>query len=183
MDLASLVRSIPHHPKPGILFRDLTTLFKDPRGFGQAIGELAARYEKRAVDKIVAVEARGFIVGAALAHALATGFVPLRKPGRLPAAALSQDYELEYGVDRIELHVDALLPGERVLVCDDLIATGGTAEAAACLVRRAGASVVECCFLAELTGLGGRDRLQKLGVGAHALMQFDGTLHVPASVR
>jgi len=183
MDLACLVRSIPHHPKPGILFRDLTTLFKDPRGFGQAIGELAARYESRTVDKVVAVEARGFIVGAALAHALATGFVPLRKPGRLPAATLAQDYELEYGVDRIEMHVDALVPGEHVVVCDDLIATGGTAEAAASLIARAGAHLVECCFLAELTGLGGCDRLKRLGVGTHALMQFDGTLHIPASVR
>jgi len=183
MNLADLVRSIPHHPKPGILFRDLTTLFKDAGGFGQAIGELAARYENRRVDKVAAVEARGFIVGAALAHALATGFVPLRKPGKLPAPTHARDYELEYGVDRLEMHVDALRPGEHVLMVDDLIATGGTAEAAVALVRQAGASIVECAFVAELTGLGGRERVQSLGVGMHALLRFDGTVHVPASVR
>jgi adenine phosphoribosyltransferase len=156
MDLASLIRTIPDYPKPGVMFRDITTLLKDPAGFGRTIGALAERYRGRRVDKVAGIESRGFIVGAPLAHQLGAGFVPLRKRGKLPAETVGHDYALEYGVDRIEMHVDAIAAGEAVLLVDDLIATGGTAEAAVRLIADAGAHVVECCFVIELPDLGGR---------------------------
>lgn len=174
MSLAASIRTIPDYPKPGILFRDVTTLLKHGPAFAQAIGLLADRYRGAAVQKVAGIEARGFIVGAALAHALGLGFVPLRKRGRLPAAAIGHDYELEYGTDRIEMHVDAVAAGERVLVADDLVATGGTAEAALRILTHAGATVIECCFLVELPALSGRERLAALGCGMHALIAFDG---------
>lgn len=174
MSLASLVRTIPDHPRPGILFRDVTTLMKHGPAFAQSIDLLAARYRDAGVDKVAGIEARGFIVGAALAHALGAGFVPLRKRGKLPAEAVGQDYELEYGTDRIEMHVDAVATGERVVVADDLIATGGTAEAAVRILHDCGAQVVECCFLVELPDLHGRLRLQALGSDMHALIAFPG---------
>lgn len=174
MQIKSLIRTIPDYPKPGVMFRDITTLLKDRAGFGAAIGALAARYRTHRVDQVVGIESRGFIIGAALAHALGTGFVPLRKAGRLPAATVGHDYQLEYGADRIEMHRDALRPAERILVADDLIATGGTAAAAVRLVESAGAHVVECCFVIELPDLGGRARLAALGRPMFALCAFAG---------
>jgi adenine phosphoribosyltransferase len=174
MSLASLVRTIPDHPRAGILFRDVTTLMKHGPAFAQSIHLLAEPYRDAGVDKVAGIEARGFIVGAALAHALGTGFVPLRKGGKLPAAAVGQDYQLEYGTDRIEMHLDAVTAGERVVVADDLIATGGTAEAAVRILQDCGARVVGCCFLVELPDLRGRGRLQALGCDVHALICFPG---------
>ncbi|MCX7894280.1 MAG: adenine phosphoribosyltransferase, partial [Burkholderiales bacterium] len=138
MPIASLIRTIPHYPKPGVTFRDITTLLKDAAGFRATVTALVERYAGKGIDKIAAVEARGFIVGAAMAAGLGAGFVPLRKRGKLPAETVGHDYELEYGADRLEMHVDAVAPRERVLVADDVLATGGTAEAAVKLVRAAG---------------------------------------------
>ena len=174
MQIEKLVRTIPHHPKPGVMFRDITTLLKDPTGFRVTIDALAGRYRDRRIAKVAGIEARGFIVAAPLALALGAGFVPLRKRGRLPAATVGQDYELEYGTDRIEMHVDAVAPGERVLVADDLIATGGTAAAAVKLIEGAGGEVIECCFVIELPELGGRRRLEALGHSMVALCAFEG---------
>jgi adenine phosphoribosyltransferase len=173
-DFAALIRGIPDHPRRGVLFRDITTLLRDAGAFGEAIEALAARHRGQRIDRVAGIEARGFIVGAALAHALGAGFVPLRKAGKLPGAAIGHDYELEYGTDRIEMHVDALDAGDHVLVADDLIATGGTAAAAVRLVEAAGGRVVECCFLVDLPDLGGRSRLEALGHAVHALVSFAG---------
>ena len=174
MDLKALIRTVPDYPKPGVLFRDITTLLKDPAGFGLTIGALAGRYRGRRVDKVAGIESRGFIVGAPLAHQLGAGFVPLRKRGKLPAETVGHDYALEYGADRIEMHVDAIAAGEQVLLVDDLIATGGTAAAAVRLIESAGARVVECCFVIELPDLGGRQRLEGLGHPVFALVTFAG---------
>jgi len=174
MPIKPLIRTIPHHPKPGVMFRDITTLLKDPAGFRTTIDALAGRYRDRRIAKVAGIEARGFIVAAPIAYALGAGFVPLRKRGRLPAATVGHDYALEYGTDRIEMHVDAIAPGERVLVADDLIATGGTAEAAVKLIEGAGAQVIECCFVIELPELGGRSRLEALGHSIYALVAFEG---------
>ncbi len=174
MQLKSLVRTIPHHPQPGVMFRDITTLLKDAAGFRAMVEALAGRYRDARVAKVAGIEARGFIVAAPLAFALGAGFVPLRKRGRLPAATVGHDYALEYGTDRIEMHVDAVAPGERVLVADDLIATGGTAEAAVKLIGGAGGEVVECCFAIELPDLGGRARLEAFGHPSFALVAFEG---------
>jgi adenine phosphoribosyltransferase len=174
VDLEALIRTVPDYPQPGVMFRDITTLLKDPAGFRHAIDALAARHAGRRLDAVAGIESRGFIVGAALAHALGTGFVPLRKRGKLPAATIGRDYQLEYGADRIEMHVDAVTPGAAVLLADDLIATGGTAEAALHLLEDAGANVVECCFLVDLPDLGGRARLEALGRAVHALVSFPG---------
>ena len=174
MQIQSLIRTIPDYPKPGVMFRDITTLLKDRAGFRAAIDELAGRYRSRRIDKIAGIEARCFIIGAALAFELHAGFVPLRKRGKLPARTVGHDYELEYGVDRVEMHVDAIAAGESVLVADDLIATGGTAAAAVRLIEGAGAKVVECCFVIELPDLGGRRRLEALGHPIFALCAFAG---------
>jgi adenine phosphoribosyltransferase len=174
MDLSALIRSIPDYPKPGILFRDITTLLKDPRGFGELIDRLAVRYASHGVKKLAGIESRGFIIGAALATRLGAGFVPIRKLGKLPAPTIRRGYELEYGSDHVEVHVDAIGPGEKVLLVDDLIATGGTAEAAAQLIRDAGGHIIECAFVIELPDLGGRARLESLGFGVHAVMTFPG---------
>jgi adenine phosphoribosyltransferase len=174
MDIKALIRTIPDYPKPGVMFRDITTLLKDPAGFRLTIGELAGRYRGRCIDKVAGIESRGFIVGAPLAHQLGAGFVPLRKRGKLPAETVGHDYVLEYGVDRIEMHVDAIAAGEEVLLVDDLIATGGTAEAAVRLIESAGARVVECCFVIALPDLGGRKRLEGLGHPVFALVEFAG---------
>jgi adenine phosphoribosyltransferase len=173
-DLARFVRSIPDHPRPGILFRDITTLLQDAEAFARAVAALAAPHRGTRVDAVAGIESRGFIVGAALAHALGAGFVPLRKAGKLPAAVVGRDYALEYGTDRIEMHVDAVRRGDRVVLADDLIATGGTAEAAVALLEEAGAVVVECAFLIELPALGGRARLQQRGAPVRALLSFPG---------
>ena len=174
MPIKSLIRTIPHYPKQGVMFRDITTLLKDPAGFKLTIDRLAAHYRGQPPDKVAGIEARGFIVAAPLAFALGVGFVPLRKRSRLPGPTVGHDYELEYGTDRIEMHVDAIAPGERILVADDLIATGGTAEAAIRLVGGAGGSVAGCCFVIELPELGGRKRLESLGHPVYALCAFEG---------
>jgi adenine phosphoribosyltransferase len=174
MNLASLIRTIPDHPKPGILFRDITTLLKDSAGFSAAINALADRYRDAGATRVAGIEARGFILGGAIAHALGLGFLPVRKAGKLPAATIGVDYALEYGTDRVELHTDAVIPGERVLLVDDLIATGGTAEAAARLIQLAGGHVVAAAFVIELPDLGGRTRLNALGMEVFALLDFPG---------
>ena len=155
------------------MFRDITTLLKDAVGFQLAITELLQRYRAQPIDKVAGIESRGFIIGAALAYGLGAGFVPLRKKGKLPAQTVGRDYELEYGADRIEMHVDAIAETERVLLVDDLIATGGTAEAAAKLIQDARGEVVECCFVIELPELGGRRRLEELGHSVFALVAFE----------
>ena len=156
------------------MFRDITTLLKDPVGFRATINELANHYAGVTIDRVAGIEARGFIVGAALAYHLGVGFVPIRKKGKLPAETVGQDYELEYGTDRIEMHVDAVSQGERVLLVDDLIATGGTAIAACKLIESMGGKVVECCFVIDLPDLGGRARLEKHGHKVFALCEFEG---------
>jgi adenine phosphoribosyltransferase len=174
MPIKSLIRTIPHYPKPGVLFRDITTLLKDPLGFKLTVTELCGRYRGKGITKIAAIESRGFIVGAAMAAVLETGFVPLRKRGKLPAETVGHDYVLEYGADRLEMHVDALVEGDAVLVADDVLATGGTAEAALKLIEGTGASVIGCCFVIELPALGGRKRIEPLGVEVFSLVQFEG---------
>jgi adenine phosphoribosyltransferase len=172
VDLASRIRDIPDFPKPGIRYKDITPLLLDGAALRQAVGELAEWTRPRGVDYVVAAEARGFILGAALAIELGAGFVPARKPGQLPSNTISADYILEYGVDSLEMHSDALADGARVLVHDDLLATGGTARALADLVQGTGAEVVGCAFLVELTFLGGRERLGRYDV--HSLITYDG---------
>jgi adenine phosphoribosyltransferase len=167
VDLRALVREIPDFPRPGILFRDITPLLLDPQGLDEAVGGLAADVRELAiepVDYVVAAEARGFILGAALARELSAGFVPARKPGKLPAHTVSAEYALEYGLDSLEVHADALADGARVLVHDDLLATGGTARALCELVAGLGGAVVGCSFLVELVALGGRARLEPIPV-------------------
>jgi adenine phosphoribosyltransferase len=159
VDLRKLVRDIPDFPRPGIVFKDITPLLLDPAALSQAVSDLAALARPLTVDLVVAAEARGFILGAALARELGVGFVPARKPGKLPSATISAEYSLEYGIDALELHADALAGGTRVLVHDDLLATGGTAAAVCELVEGRGAVVAGCAFLIELSFLGGRDRL------------------------
>ncbi len=174
MPVKSRIRTIPHFPRPGIQFRDITTLLKDPIGFRIAIRELVDRYAGRKIDKVAAIESRGFIIGAPLALELGVGFVPIRKPGKLPAEKLGHDYQLEYGSDRVEIHLDAIRPGEQVLLVDDLIATGGTALAAASLIEKLGGKVVECCFVVDLPDVGGRKRLEQRGYPVFALCEFEG---------
>jgi len=156
------------------MFRDITTLLSDGPGFRKTIGALEERCRGKQIDKIAAIESRGFIVGAALAYALSAGFVPLRKKGKLPGTTVGRDYVLEYGADRIEMHIDAIAPGERVLLVDDLIATGGTAEAAVKLLRQIGAEVVAAVFVIDLPDLGGADRLRALDVPVRTLIAFEG---------
>ena len=163
-DLAKLIRSIPDFPKKGILFRDITTLLKDGTGFRKAIEIIASRYKNADIDKVVCIEARGFLLGGAVAYELGCGVVPVRKPGKLPAATEKQTYELEYGIDAIEVHKDGIESGDRVLIVDDLLATGGTARAAVDLVEKLGGKVVSCAFLIELSGLKGRNLLDNYDV-------------------
>ena len=174
IDLKALIRTVPDFPRPGVQFRDITTLLKRADAFHTVVDQFAKVYPGPPPDKIAAIESRGFIVGAALAFALRAGFVPIRKRGKLPAENFGQDYELEYGTDRLEVHRDGILRGERVLLVDDLIATGGTAEAALKLIDMAGGRVVGCAFIVDLPDLGGRARLAKLGYPIHALCQFSG---------
>lgn len=174
MDFKSYIRTLPDYPKAGIQFRDITTLLKDATAFNAVIDALAERYADVALDKVVAIEARGFIIGAALASKLQLGFVPVRKPGKLPAATLSQAYALEYGEDALAVHVDALTAEERILLVDDLIATGGTACAAVTLIRQLGAVVTQAAFVIDLPALGGMQHLQAAGVQGFALCQFEG---------
>ncbi|MGH2900866.1 MAG: adenine phosphoribosyltransferase [Solirubrobacteraceae bacterium] len=166
-----LIRTVPDFPRPGIQFRDITPLLADAAGFREVIDALAERYRGK-VDKVAAIEARGFIFGAALAHVIGAGFVPFRKPGRLPHTLIGHDYELEYGTNRVEVHVDGVAAGERVVVVDDLIATGGTAAATVALLERIGATIVECAFVIDLIDIGGRARLEKRGHKVFALCAF-----------
>lgn len=168
------IRTIADFPHEGILFRDVTTLFADARGFRMAIDQLLHPYAGMRIDKVVGLEARGFIIGGALAHQLSVGFVPVRKKGKLPGAVISQAYTLEYGEAVMEIHDDALTAGERVLIVDDLLATGGTAEAGIRLVERLGAEVIGCAFIIDLPDLGGRKRLEALGMKTHVLCEFEG---------
>ena len=168
------IRTIADFPHDGILFRDVTTLFADPRGFRIAVDQMLESYVGQKIDKVVGLEARGFILGGAIAHQLSAGFVPIRKKGKLPGATISQGYSLEYGEAIVELHQDAILPSEKILLVDDLLATGGTAAAGIALLERLGAEIVSCAFIVELPALGGRTRLEAMGMDLHALCAFDG---------
>ena len=170
MDVRELIRAIPDFPIPGILFRDITPLLADPRGFKAAIDLFVDRYHDAKIDQIVGVEARGYMLGAPLAYALGVGFVPVRKPGKLPGVKHAEEYALEYGTNVLEIHADAFKPGERVLIVDDLLATGGTAAATLRLVAKLGADVVGVAFLIELLGLGGRAALP--GADVHAFITY-----------
>jgi adenine phosphoribosyltransferase len=174
MPIKSKIRTIPHYPHQGIMFRDITTLLKDPVGLRVTIEELLKRYRDVKIDKIAGIESRGFIIGAPLAYALGIGFVPLRKKGKLPAETIGHDYQLEYGADRIEIHTDAIAKGEKVLLVDDLIATGGTAEAACSLIQQVGGEIIECVFVIDLPDVGGRARLEAKGQKVFALCEFEG---------
>ncbi len=172
--LEKLIRTIPDYPKPGIMFRDITTLLASPKGLKKAIKSLAKHFDDADIDAVAGIEARGFILGGAIADRLECGFIPIRKKGKLPGKTIGQEYALEYGVDIIEIHEDAIEAGARILIVDDLIATGGTAEAAAKLITRSGGVVAGAAFVIELPELGGIKRLADLGVECHALVSFDG---------
>jgi adenine phosphoribosyltransferase len=174
MDFKSVIRTIPDYPKKGIMFRDVTTLLGDPRAFRAAVDQLVQAYAGVRIDKVAGIEARGFILGGAVAHQLSTGFVPIRKKGKLPHTVIGEDYDLEYGKDRIEVHIDAVKKGDHVIIVDDLIATGGTCFAAIKLMQRAGAKVIGCCFVIDLPELGGADKIRALGTDVTALVSFDG---------
>ncbi|MDD9716667.1 adenine phosphoribosyltransferase [Dinoroseobacter sp. PD6] len=172
--LRDYIRTIPDFPHEGIMFRDVTTLFADPRGFRIAVDQLLDPFVDVKIDKVAGLEARGFILGGAVAHQLSVGFVPIRKKGKLPGKTIAQDYVLEYGKATVEIHDDAFQPGERVLLVDDLLATGGTARAGIQLIERLGAEVVGCAFVIDLPDLGGRKLLEEMDMGVHALTSFDG---------
>jgi adenine phosphoribosyltransferase len=174
VDIKSLIRTIPDYPKRGILFRDITTLIADPAGLRAAVDGLVWPFLTAGIDHVVGIEARGFILGGAVAHELGRGFVPIRKKGKLPHKTIGQDYSLEYGVDTIEIHADAIRKGERILLIDDLIATGGTAEAAIELIRRSGGEIVAAAFVIDLPDLGGAERLRAKDVKVHTLVGFEG---------
>jgi adenine phosphoribosyltransferase len=173
-DLKSTVRHIPDYPKPGIMFHDITTLLADARAFRRAVDQLVHPWAGSKIDKVAGIEARGFILGGAIAHQVSSGFVPIRKKGKLPHATVRIAYSLEYGIDEMEMHVDAIAPGERVILVDDLIATGGTAEGAIKLLRQIGANVVAACFIVDLPDLGGAAKLRAMDVPVRTLMSFEG---------
>src|SRR6187402_2691336 len=173
-DLRSAIRNIPDYPKKGILFRDITTLMGEPRAFRRAVDELVHPWAGSKIDKVAGIEARGFILGGAVAHQVSAGFVPIRKKGKLPHTTVRIAYSLEYGIDEMEMHVDAIKPGERVILVDDLIATGGTAEGAVKLLRQIGAEVMAACFIIDLPDLGGAAKLRAMDVPVRTLMTFDG---------
>ncbi|MGH6889278.1 MAG: adenine phosphoribosyltransferase [Rhizomicrobium sp.] len=173
-EFRSVIRSIPDYPKPGIVFRDITTLLGHAASFRRAVDELVRPYRGVRIDRVAGIEARGFILGGAVARQLSTGFVPVRKKGKLPWQVLGEDYELEYGSDRVEIHTDAVKAGDHILVVDDLIATGGTCFAAIRLLERAGAKVIGCSFVIDLPDLGGADRLRALGKEVKTLVSFAG---------
>jgi len=168
------IRTIVDFPHEGIMFRDVTTLFSDPRGFRMAVDQMLHPYAGQRIDKVVGLEARGFILGGAIAHQLGTGFVPIRKKGKLPGATISQAYTLEYGEAIVEIHDDAITAGERILLVDDLLATGGTAEAGISLIERLGGEIVGCSFIIDLPALGGRKKLEAMGMDVQILCEFDG---------
>ena len=168
------IRTVPHWPKEGIMFRDITTLLKDNEGFNHTINLFFERYRDMRIDLVAGIESRGFITGAALAHKLGVGFVPIRKPGKLPAETIAEEYELEYGKDKVEMHLDAIKAGDQVLLVDDLIATGGTALAACNLIRKLGGEVVECSFIIDLVDIGGKRKLTEAGFRVFNLVEFEG---------
>lgn len=173
-DLNAAIRTIPDYPKPGIMFRDITTLLGNARAFRRAIDEMVQPWAGSKIDKVAGIEARGFILGGAVAHQVSAGFVPIRKKGKLPHTTVRIAYSLEYGLDEMEMHADAITPGERVILVDDLIATGGTAEGAVKLMRQIGADVVAACFVIDLPDLGGADKIRALGVPVRTLISFGG---------
>src|SRR5213080_2883726 len=173
-DLKATVRSIPDYPKPGILFRDITTLLADARAFRRAVDELVQPWAGLKIDKVAGIEARGFILGGAVAHQVSAGFVPIRKKGKLPHTTVRIAYSLEYGLDEMEMHADAVRRGDRIVLVDDLIATGGTAEGAVKLLRNAGAEVLAACFIVDLPELGGAEKLRQLEVPVRTLVSFEG---------
>lgn len=173
-EIKKTIRSIPDYPKPGIIFRDIMTLLQNGPAFHAMINHMVHRHSAADVDKVVGIEARGFILGAAIAHQLGVGFVPVRKKGKLPWKTESAEYELEYGTDEVEIHIDAIDKGEKVLLVDDLIATGGTALAAIELIERLGGSVTECSFIVDLPEIGGSKKLEEAGYAWHALVDFEG---------
>ena len=172
--LRDAIRTIPDYPKPGILFRDITTLLGNARAFRRAVDELVHPYAGAKVDQVAGIEARGFILGGAIAHQISAGFVPIRKKGKLPHETVRVAYSLEYGVDEMEMHKDAVKPGQKVILVDDLIATGGTAEGAVKLLRQMGADIVAACFIVNLPDLGGRAKLEALGVDVRTLVAYEG---------
>ncbi len=173
-DLRAAIRSIPDYPKPGIMFRDITTLLGDARAFRRAVDEMVQPWAGMKIDKVAGIEARGFILGGAVAHQVSAGFIPVRKKGKLPHKRVSIAYSLEYGLDEMEVHEDAVEKGERVILVDDLIATGGTAEGAVKLMRQLGANVLAACFVIDLPELGGADKLRKMDVPVRTLISFEG---------
>ncbi len=173
-DLRSTIRNIPDYPKKGIVFRDITTLLGDARAFRRAVDELVQPWAGSKIDKVAGIEARGFILGGAVAHQVSAGFVPIRKKGKLPHTTVRIAYSLEYGIDEMEMHEDAVKKGERVILVDDLIATGGTAEGAVKLLRQMGAEVLAACFVIDLPELGGADKLRKMDVPVRTLISFEG---------
>lgn len=174
MSIKSLIRTVPDHPKPGIEFRDITTLLQEPRGLRAAVEQLADPFRDRRVDKVAGIEARGFVLGGAVAMELGAGFVLVRKPGKLPCKTIGRDYALEYGTDRVEIHTDAISEGERVLVVDDLMATGGTAEATIHVIEQSGGEIVGCAVVIDLPDLGGSRRIEAAGHTFVSLCQFAG---------
>src|ERR1043165_4107886 len=173
-DLKASIRTIANYPKPGIMFRDITTLLGNARSFRRTVDELVQPWAGMKIAKVAGIEARGFILGGAVAHQVSAGFVPIRKKGKLPHTTVRIAYSLEYGIDEMEMHVDAIQPGERVILVDDLIAAGGTAEGAVKLLRKIGANVVAACFIIDLPELGGADKLRKLDVPVRTLLSFEG---------
>jgi adenine phosphoribosyltransferase len=173
-DLKASIRAIPDYPKPGIMFRDITTLLGDARAFRRAVDELVQPWAGSKIDQVAGFEARGFILGGAVAHQISAGFIPIRKKGKLPYKRVTIGYSLEYGIDEMEMHEDAVEKGERVILVDDLIATGGTAEGAVKLLRQLGADVLAACFVIDLPELGGADKLRKLDVPVRTLISFEG---------
>ena len=175
MPIKSRIRTIPDYPKPGIMFRDITTLLKDPEGLQITLNTLVQRYQTYKIDKVAGIEARGFLLGTPLAYLLGVGFVPIRKKGKLPAETIGHDYELEYGMDHIEIHKDAISAGETILLVDDLLASGGTSGAAVKLIQQMNATIVECCFVIDLPDIGGRKHLESLGQSVFSLCDFQGS--------
>ena len=173
-DLRSTIRSIPDYPKPGILFRDITTLLGNARAFRRAVDEMVQPWAGSKIDKVAGMEARGFILGGAVAHQVSAGFIPIRKKGKLPHKRVSIAYSLEYGLDEMEMHEDAVVRGEKVILVDDLIATGGTAEGAVKLLKQQGADVLAACFVIDLPDLGGAEKIRQLGVPVRTLISFEG---------
>jgi adenine phosphoribosyltransferase len=173
-DLRAAIRTIPDYPKPGIQFRDITTLLGNARAFRRAVDEMVQPWAGSKIDKVAGMEARGFILGGAVAHQVSAGFIPIRKKGKLPHKRVSIAYSLEYGLDEMEMHEDAVVRGEKVILVDDLIATGGTAEGAVKLLKQQGAEVLAACFIIDLPELGGADKIRKLGVPVRTLVSFEG---------